>query len=408
MDKKFLNYSFDELISESSFIAYVLYNQDKEKWDAFIKAYPDFEQRAGIARKFILCSDDFEDAISEDDINKLWHKIDLFKGDQLFNHRKKVIRLRKFVSYAAILTGIFIIAGIGYFSLNQKNSGFRFAKSEQTISGDNALLLLPSGQEIDLKKKESTIEVNGIDKVISINSDTVVSLTLSDKNQFADLYNEVVVPYGKKSIIELEDSTKVWLNAGSCFAFPAHFSGGKREVYLKGEAYFVVAHNEAKPFLVNTGDLTVKVLGTSFNISAYDTDKDIQTVLVEGEVVISRNSALGFAEKKSVMRPNQRAIFNRELNEIVVKDEPDVGFFTAWVEGWFLFSKENLFVVFNKLERYYNIKFIYDKSFPSDDLISGKLDLKDSLSDVLETLSRLAKISYKAENENIYIERTLN
>lgn len=406
MDLKYLTYNIDELILESSFIFFVTKNKDKEKWELFIKEHPDFEKKARLARDIILCMQDSEDVISEDEIYSIWQKIDQFYSQQLIQ-QKKVIRFRNILRYAAILILILSISGIGYFHFKNKNSKYQFAKSEVLINRDNARLVLANGQAIDLKKKESTIQVNGIDKVININSDSVVSLPKSDKSNVGDQYNEVVVPYGTKSIIELEDGTKIWLNAGSRFAFPTHFGGNKREVFLEGEAYFVVAHNEAKPFLVNTNEVTVKVLGTRFNISAYDLDEDILTVLEEGKVTISRNSALSLAEKETVMTPNQKAVYNKELKTINVKDEPDVEFYTAWVEGWFLFSKESLVAVFNKLERYYNVKFIYDKSFLSNDLISGKLDLKDSISDVLVTLSALSKISYKIENENIYIETKL-
>jgi transmembrane sensor len=404
MDKKILSYEIEELIEDSNFISFVEKKEDVEKWETFIKGNPGFEKKARTARNIILLLKDSHDIITEDNISSIWHKIDQFYGEQLL-HQKRVIRFRNFLRYAAIIAIIITIAGIGYFNLKDNNSYFQFAKSESEIVGGNSRLVLSNGQEIDLKKKESIIQINGIDKLISINSDIVVSLPKSDKNQIAKGYNEVVVPYGKKSIIVLEDGTKVWLNSGSRFAFPSHFTSNKREVFMKGEAYFVVTHNEAKPFFVNINELTFKVLGTSFNISAYDMDKDIQTMLVEGKLAISGYSALNVKGKETIMAPNQLAVFNKEGKSLIVKDEPNVEFYTAWVKGSFSFSKENLLVVFNKLERYYNIKFIYDNGFPTDDLISGKLDLKDSIKDVLVTLSDLAKISYKIENENIYINK---
>lgn len=403
MDEKYLIYNIEELIEESSFISFVLKKKDIEKWEAFIKEHPDFEVKARTARNIILLLNDSVDVISKNDINSIWQKIDQYYDEQLL-HQKKVIRFKKFLRYAATLTLFITIAGIGYFNLKNKNSSFKFAKSESEIVGDNVRLVLSNGKEIDLKKKVSKIQVNGIDNVISINSDSIISLPQSDKNQITNLYNEVFVPYGKKSIIELEDATKVWLNAGSRFAFPTHFYGKKRGVFLKGEAYFVVAHSETKPFFVKTNELTVKALGTEFDLSAYDKDKNIQTVLVEGKVAIYRNSAFNFMEKETVITSNKRVIFNKELKTIIVKDEPDLEFYTAWVNGWLPFSKESLFVIFNKLERFYNVKFIYNKSFPADDMISGKLDLKDSISDVLITLSDLTEISYFiGSDRNIYI-----
>jgi len=185
------------------------------------------------------------------------------------------------------------------------------------------------------------------------------------------------------------------------------FAGKKREVYLEGEAYFEVTHIPDQPFFVNVREISLKVLGTRFYLSAYPSNEEIITVLLEGSVALNENSSLGLFRKEVVLEPGQKASFKRSNKTINVEQEADIEFYISWTKGWFLFSKESLFTVFNKLERYYNVKFIYDKSFPSDDLISGKLDLKDSISDVLVTLSGVSKISYRIENENVYIERKL-
>ncbi|MDP4184625.1 MAG: DUF4974 domain-containing protein, partial [Bacteroidota bacterium] len=144
-------------------------------------------------------------------------------------------------------------------------------------------------------------------------------------------------------------------------------------------------------------------LGTKFNISAYETDKDVMTVLVEGKVTLSDNSGFRLLKKETVMLPNQRVIFNKSHKTMTLKNEPDVTYYTAWTLGWFTFSKESLADVFKRLERYYNVKFIENSSFHSDDLLSGKLDLKTSIEEVMKALSDVAKIDYKIENNKVYI-----
>ena len=406
MDKKYLGYNIEELIEDKSFISFSLKNQNKDEWDALINEHSYFSVKVKIAREIILLLRDSEDLISENEIDSLWNKIEMFEKEH--TDRKKVFfDFRGIFKYAAVLVILMTISGIGYLYFKRNDTGFQFTANDLSKDYDNAKLLLSNGQEIDLKKIESKITVDGIDKVIHVNNDTIIGLNEADNKEPSLQYNEVVVPYGKKSLIELEDGTKVWLNAGSRFAFPSQFASDKREVFLKGEAYFIVAHNESKPFFVKINDLTCKVLGTTFDISAYDTDTEIKAVLVEGGIAISENSTLNFNEKQTILIPNQKAIFNKEQKTIIVTDEADVELSTSWVNGWFSFSKENLLVIFNKLERYYNIKFIFDKSFVSNDLISGKLDLKDSVTDVLETLSGLSKISYQIENDNIYITESL-
>ena len=406
MDKKYLGYNIEELIEDKSFISFSLKNQNKDEWDALINEHYDFSDKVKTARGIILLLRDSEDLISENEIDSLWNKIEMFEKENI-DRNKVVFDFRSIFKYAAVLAILMTILGIGYLYFKRNDTGFQFTANDLSKDYDNAKLLLSNGQEIDLKKIESKITVDGIDKVIHVNNDTIIGLNEADNKEPSLQYNEVVVPYGKKSLIELEDGTKVWLNAGSRFAFPSQFARDKREVFLKGEAYFIVAHNESKPFFVKINDLTCKVLGTTFDISAYDTDTEIKAVLVEGKIAISENSTLNFNEKQTILIPNQKAVFNKEQKTIIVTDEANVELSTAWVNGWFSFSKENLLVIFNKLERYYNIKFIYDKSFVSNDLISGKLDLKDSVTDVLETLSGLSKISYQIENDNIYITESL-
>jgi len=109
--------------------------------------------------------------------------------------------------------------------------------------------------------------------------------------------------------------------------------------------------------------------------------------------------------KEIVLEPGQKALFNKSNNQINVSQENDFELYIAWTKGWFLFSKANIITIFNKLERYYNVKFFYDDSYNLDDLISGKLDLKDSISNVMVILSDLVKFSFKIDNDNIYIEK---
>ena len=402
MDLKYLNYDIEELIQDRSFILFIKRGQNIKEWESFLKEHHDFEEKASLARKIILSLQEKEDVVSKDEVDSLWQNIDLFYSQEL-QKKNKPNSFRTILRYAAVLILFLSIFGVGNWYFLNKKSKFHFADSE-ILNEKNARLVLTNGEAIDLKKKESKITINTANDVININSDTVIPMSKANNSKTILQYNEVVVPFGKKSVIELEDGTKIWLNAGSRFAFPTHFAGNKREVFLDGEAFFDVAHNEAKPFFVNTGEVTIKVFGTRFDLSAYKLDADITTVLEEGKIAISRNNTLSLTGKETIITPEHKAVYNKALKTLIVKDEPDMEFYTAWIKGWLPFSKESLFVVFNKLQRYYNVKFIYNESFSTDDLITGKLDLKNSLSEVLRTLSDLTRISYRIENENIYIE----
>ena len=116
------------------------------------------------------------------------------------------------------------------------------------------------------------------------------------------------------------------------------------------------------------------------------------------------NRGVNLFGKEVILKPNQRALFNKSEMTTSVFEEAHAELFIAWTEGWFPFYKEPLNNVFKKVERYYNVQFIYDEVFPSEDLISGKLDLKYSIDEVMKALADVAGISYQINQNKIYIE----
>ncbi len=403
MENKYLKYGLEELLDDREFISWALYGTNNNEWISFLSEHPDFCTEAQRAKEIVLLLKDRYDEFNEGDILTMWQNIERF--DILQQKKGKSFFFKKVFRYAAVILVIFTIGAVTLWYFAGSNQEYKFASGESIPKNGDSKLVLFSGKEINLKKNNSSIVVKGKEAIL-INNEQSVELFSQQKAIEEEVkMNEVIIPYGKKSQLVLDDGTKVWLSAGSRLAFPTRFTGKKREVYLEGEAYFEVAHLPAQPFFVNVREISVKVLGTRFYLSAYPSDEEIITVLLEGSVALNENTSLGLPGKKVILEPGQKASFTRSDKAINVEQEDAVEFYTAWTQGWFLFSKESLFTVFNKLERYYNVKFIYDKSFPSDDLISGKLDLKDSMSDVLVTLSGLSNISYKIENKNIYIER---
>jgi ferric-dicitrate binding protein FerR (iron transport regulator) len=305
--------------------------------------------------------------------------------------------------YAAVLIITLSIGAVGFWSLHQHQKSYVYTTDTDPEKDNQSRLLLSNGTTVDLEKDNSKIAMNGDQKIV-IDNEKVIDLTKISEPDETKM-NEVVIPYGKRSQLLLEDGTKVWLNAGSKMAFPTKFSKNKREVFLEGEAYFEVSHNPEKPFFVNTGEITIKVLGTKFDLSAYKTDKLTETILLEGKVAISEQSPLGFLFPETILMPNHKASYNRNDRSIVVKDESDVEFAIAWTEGWFKFSQQSMNEVLNKLQRYYNVQFVYDREFRTTDLISGKLDLKESVEQVMIALTDVANIQYRIDGDKIYIDR---
>jgi len=239
---------------------------------------------------------------------------------------------------------------------------------------------------------------------IQVNNDSLIRMKDAGIDPGGRL-NELIVPYGKRSQMVLEDGTKVWLNAGSRLAFPTKFEGISRVVYLEGEAYFEVAHLEKHPFFVNANNIEVRVLGTRFNVSAYASDLFIETVLLEGEVAIRETSPVAFLKKEVLLKPDQRAVYDKERNTTLVLDESNSDYSADWTKGWFTFSQQRLVDVLNKLQRFYDVKFEYDPGLIPNELITGKLDLKDSIGDVLAFLSDLSKVEFKINADTILVKK---
>jgi len=403
MKKEYLNFSLEELIENKQFIAWVLKGENSREWKKFIEQNPEFSEKVKEGKEIILLLRDTYEVLDEKSVLKMWQNIDSF--DKQHKKKTQTIKFRRSLSWAASILLFFSIGTLGYFYLNNTENTYQFASSENSRQNNKASLVLSNGEEIALTNDNSTIALNNKKEQLIVNDSLI---DLSDKKNKGVQMNEVIIPYGKKSKLILADGSKVWLNAGSRLAFPTEFTAKNREVFLEGEAYFEIAKNKNKAFIVNAGEVDIKVLGTHFNISAYPGDNKIETILLEGKVAVSTPKLLGFGKNEVLLKPYQKASFNKEKNSINVKAEPNADIYIAWTEGWFQFSNESLHSVFTKLERYYNVEIQTPKNFPFSDRITGKLDLKESLEDVMMALGDVAKIEYKINNNTIYINKKQN
>lgn len=404
MDKNYLNYNVEDLVEDKLFVSWVLNGENNNRWNDFLDNNADFREKAGKARRIILLFQEKHELLDEDSLLSLWKKIDDY--DKL--HRQKIRKLKpgKILGWAATLFLVLSTGLVGYYYLSNQNSTYQFTNSGLPSNEEESLLVLGSGESVSLQNDNSSVSVSNDNKLI-INNDSIIDLSEMGMGHDSNIkMNEAIIPYGKKSELLLADGTKVWLNAGSRLAFPSRFVKKYREVYLEGEAYFEVAENKDQPFIVKANEVDVKVLGTHFLVSAYEDQKHIETVLLEGSVVFANQKSLGFGKKEVLLKPGQKGSFSKEQRDFVVTTEQNAEDYIAWTQGWFNFSKQNLMDVFTKLERYYNVEIITPESnFEPEELITGKLDLKDSLEDVLVALSDVAKIDFNITDRKVYIRK---
>jgi ferric-dicitrate binding protein FerR (iron transport regulator) len=207
----------------------------------------------------------------------------------------------------------------------------------------------------------------------------------------------IEVPQGLDYQLTLSDSTKVWINAATKLEFPLAFTGNTREVKLTGEAYFEVAHNEKKPFIVHSGQMDVKVLGTSFNIKAYQ-NEPVQASLVTGRV----EASLSGQQSSLILSPGKAA---RIKGEQLQESAFDANYTLAWIRGYYYFNSESLSQINYTVERWFGLSFDYaDESIRNIDF-SGALEKRQNLTDFLNRICVAANLSYKVAGEKILLSR---
>ena len=221
------------------------------------------------------------------------------------------------------------------------------------------------------------------------------------KKTLDNVYHTVHVPYGKTFKVQLSDGSLVQLNAGSKLTYPYRFDGfDLREVSLSGEAYFDVASNGI-PFHVLTDGLSTKVLGTSFNVSAYRDESLREVVLVEGKVEVSTNTNTPLHKNSKTMVPNQRAILtagDKNLSIATIDTEN----YVAWTRGELVFSNAGINEIIKKLERKFNVDILnrYDKL--SVQRFNGRFK-DETFTEILETIKAHTNFSYSREGNTIII-----
>ncbi len=391
-----------QLAEQPEFISWIQSRENDEEWEQFVMNNPEMQKEIKEAREIVKHIKfykskgliDLEKSVMLDNIQNFEKNVNNVKSKKFFlTHKFKI---------AAIWLLLISVGGILSYNLFFKlGENYNFSTSTSVSHSNFSQLHLANGNTIQLESENSSIVVEEGNKII-VDEEKKIDVSNNDKIK-EDQLNELVIPYGRKSFLSLSDGTKVWLNAGSKFAFPEKFEGKNRMVFLEGEAYFEVAHNKDKPFIVKTKDINIKVLGTKFNVSAYSMEENTLTTLLEGKVAVKENSSNIF-NKEYTMKPNEVARFDKKSNEITVCPEKDVLKSISWVNGFIEFKKENIKGLLDKLHRYYNVEFEFDKNFNSKHNISGKLDLKDSIESVLQILGQMSNIKFNKKGEKIYVE----
>ncbi|MBE9602142.1 FecR family protein [Pedobacter sp. MC2016-24] len=330
---------------------------------------------------------------------EMWNQMDL----TVFQYERKIIKLWTRISVVAAAVVATVIVGLWLFSDSQVVNRHSQTVWQNDISpGRNkATLMLDNGKTISLSDAQTGVVVG---TNLKYNDGTVLDESL----RFAIL--TAATPRGGTYQITLQDGTKVWLNAESTLKFPSSFTGsGQRQVILKGEAYFEVTKNKTKPFIVVSKGQQVEVLGTHFNINAYDDEISTKTTLLEGSVRVSQlrkgihDTITGQNIRQSfgtVLKPNEQSIIS---NDQVSTKSVDVDDAIDWKNGEFVCKNEPLNSIMRKISRWYDVDVIYAHPELKTLTFSGSLSRYDKVSGVLSALEQAGTIRFKLEGRKIQV-----
>lgn len=300
----------------------------------------------------------------------------------------------------AVAAAVLLICSVGLFytTVRQKSEVSQHLTNQITAGGNKAVLTLSDGTEVTLNNVGAVDPITDGLATISNKNQGVLeyhNINASGTVNVENLFNTVSIPRGGQYQVLLPDGTKVWLNASSSLSFPTHFSGNERRVQLKGEAYFEVAKNTKMPFKVELKGMTVKVLGTHFNVMAYDDEQQINTTLLEGsvEVASSRNV--------QILKPGEQAVLKKSDGTMDV-NAVNTAEFVAWKNGSFMFTDENIETIMRKIARWYDVDVSYTGNL-SDKVFAGSISKDEDISEVLKMLELTGTIHFKIEGRRIVV-----
>lgn len=320
------------------------------------------------------------------DEGEAWRKVDAVRHNRKINYWP-------FLRIAAVFVMLFG-AALFYLSHKQTNESSKTAYNK-TLRKDilpaqsGALLLLADGSVVPLENSVNTLDP----KIVVAETKGEVATAQALTTEPSIEYNTLVVPKGHFYKLSLEDGTQVWVNANSQLKFPVKFDKNERRVILDGEAYFEVSHDTKRPFYVESKGNEVKVLGTHFNINAYNAD--VRTTLSSGRVQVSHSGESLFLE------PGEYANF---VGGRLSKGKADLEHDLSWHNNQFYFKKETIVEIASTLSKWYDIQVKFKQDVALNKVYTGNFKRDVKLSEVLEMLTYVCNLKFELNGKELTIE----
>lgn len=304
----------------------------------------------------------------------------------------------------AVAASAVLLVGIGlYWKVREKPEMQNVETIARVETGSSKAVLVTScGDEIVLQ--DSTVQLIALGGgMIAKNDGKRVSYEEADKMEKEDVleYNTIRVPRGGEYKLFLSDNTEVFLNSDSEIRFPVKFGKGKRDVFLCGEAFFIVSKDTSRPFVVNANNkMSVEVLGTQFNLQAYPGDSFVETTLNEGSVRVYNK------EQSVKLRPDEQAVYNNSDGKFTTQ-KVDASKYSAWKDGRLVLRNNTLENIMTRLGRWYNIDVFWVNPEVKEYHFSGELARYKDFSEVLSMLELATRVHFEVKDKTVFVHKVV-
>ena len=312
--------------------------------------------------------------------------------------RERPQSYKKLRGLAAVAAVCLVAIGIYWCWLREDCSGTLIPQTSTSVipaGGNKAVLTLANGEQIHLYGDTVTSIKQQDGSVAEASSASLVYQNIPSLSEEL-LYNSLSIPRKGEFSLVLSDGTKIWLNSESKVEYPIVFPSGERRVRLQGEAYFQVASDRLSPFIIEMGKVQVQVLGTSFNLRAYQDENMIQTTLVEGRVCM-------FTDKRRILlSPNEQGYVDLKTGNLA-KKQVDVRAYIGWKNGRFMFERQTLENIMRTLSRWYDVQVVFLSEKARHIEFTGNLRRYDDFGQIVSMLALACPAKFNVSGTTIYI-----
>ena len=306
---------------------------------------------------------------------------------------RKTVRWITWSKYAAVIL-LFVSMGIFWFVNEEEQEVENVAVTKIEHGSMKAQLVLANGRRVDLVPETNLqLEEEGGTRILTLDNMVKYSGMDSLVGQSTEVkYNTLIVPRGGEFSLELADGTRVWLNTESKLRYPVAFTGDERRVEMDGEVYFEVAKNREKPFVVTVNGVDIRVLGTSFYVSAYQ--EDVVTTLVTGKVQLKKG------DEQVVLLPNQQAIWSDDKFKV---KQVDARNYVLWKEGIFYFEDVDLEMILDDMARWYNVNIFYVNPTLKKMKFSVEIKRYEDINEILRRIEQTKRVKFEIKDRTINV-----